>query len=523
MSGMKMNNHSDITVTQSSGKAFMAPASQPNISVLIVEDQPLTLAGIKMSLADVPLFNVVGEATSGADAITRALDVVPDVILMDVELPGMDGIEASETIKRALPNTHIIMFTSHTSPAVVFAALKAGAEGFLSKSRSLEEITAAITAVNKGIFWIDPQVAKTVMNAAHDAHLHLSPMEKLVLESLQDGVSIAQLAPRLGATEDALTSAVKGVFGLFAMVPEQPFQPNFAPNIEPAIGTIFEGKYLIQSVAGKGGAGLVYRANHIFMERDVAIKMLHSTALHDSEAVRSFRQEAMAVACMEHPNIIRVYDFGVSVGGDPYLIMEFCEAATLRQILKSQMRLKPLEFFEVFIPICDALRTAHERGIVHCDLKPSNILVHPEGPSVTPKLADFGLAKFVHAEREHAASLEDSTSRTVQGTPDYMSPEQCLGEPLEPQSDIYSLACVMFEALVGRPLFEGKHAMEIFSQHIHAEPIRLNKAGEGLVFPIQLEELVSSMLEKDPRARCQSMTEVCDVLQQLVMQLRAGA
>lgn len=501
----------------------MAPASQPNISVLIVEDQPLTLAGIKMSLADVPLLNVVGEATSGADAIAKALDVVPDVVLMDVELPGMDGIEASETIKRALPDTHIIMFTSHTSPAVVFAALKAGAEGFLSKSRSLEEITAAITAVNKGIFWIDPQVARSVMNAAQDAHLHLNRIEKLVLTSLQDGVSIAQLAPRLGATEDALTSAVKGVFGLFAMVPEQPFQPNFAPNIEPAVGTVFEGKYLIHSVVGEGGAGLVYRANHIFMERDVAIKMLHSSALHDSEAVRSFRQEAMAVACMEHPNIIRVYDFGVSVGGDPYLIMEYCEAATLRQILISQTRLKPIEFFEVFIPICDALRTAHERGIVHCDLKPSNILVHPEGTSVTPKLADFGLARFVRVEREQAASLEDSTSRTVQGTPDYMSPEQCLGEPVEPQSDIYSLACVMFEALVGRPVFEGKHAMEIFSQHIHVAPIRLNQACEGLIFPAQLEELLSTMLEKEPSARCQSMAAVCEVLQQLATQLQAGA
>jgi serine/threonine-protein kinase len=337
---------------------------------------------------------------------------------------------------------------------------------------------------------------------------------------LRDGVTISKLASRLGATEDAITSVIKGIFKHFSAMPEPEFEPgSHSSDGQPAIGDLFEDKYLIEDIAGKGGAGLVYRAQHVYMEREVAIKVLHSPLLKDPAVLTSFRQEAMAVACLEHPNIIRVYDFGVASSGFPYLVMEYAKAVTVREMLQSQPRIEPSQFFEIFIPICDALRSAHALNVIHCDLKPTNILIKQFESGLIPKLADFGLAKFVQPQEVSDTPPEQTGgTRVVEGTPPYMSPEQCLAEPLDQASDIYSLGCVMYEALIGRPVFYGKDAMETFHQHINKVPIPINRALHGVAFPPELEKLIDSMLKKERHNRIQTMDEVCETLKSLAPQ-----
>jgi eukaryotic-like serine/threonine-protein kinase len=182
-------------------------------------------------------------------------------------------------------------------------------------------------------------------------------------------------------------------------------------------------------------------------------------------------------------------------------------------MLQAQPRLEPMQFSEIFIPICDALKSAHALNVIHCDLKPTNILVKQFESGLIPKLADFGLAKFVKSEEETEAPPQQSGTRVVEGTPPYMSPEQCVAAPLDQCSDIYSLGCVMYEALTGRPVFLGKDAMETFHQHLNKPPLPINRVLPDVSFPVELEKLIDSMLKKERHNRIQTMEEVCEILQ----------
>lgn len=516
----------DLTVQSTyCGQKRYTPTQK--IKILIVEDQPLTMVGIKMSLSEIETFEIVGQATSGIDAVSEALRLVPDVVIMDISLPGMDGLQATAAIKKAQPNIHVIMFTSHHSPDVVVTAVRAGADGFLSKDRSLEEIAAAINTVQRNNCWIDPVIADSIIRDSLDARLSLTRWETQVLTLLRDGQQINDVAKQLRTTEDAVTAVMRGLFKAIArLTPDDLDASGSASGVNsgssnsigmanavgadsqmaPQIGQLFEGKYAIQNTIGRGGAGCVYHAHHIYMDREVAIKMLHHSLLEDRDALRAFRQEAMTVACLDDPNVIRVYDFGVTNGGDPYLVMEYFEGETLRELLTKQPQLAPLQFFDVMLPICDALATAHSMGIVHCDLKPGNILVRHDANGLQIKLADFGLARFTELENAADQAELQPGEIIVEGTPSYMSPEQCSGEPIVAASDIYGLGCVMFESLTGSTVFSGTQAVEILGKHVHARPPLLQDIAPEAHFPFELEHLISSMLDKDPANRPEIQT-----------------
>jgi len=494
--------------------------------ILLVEDQPLTLLGMKMSLQGLNKYDVAAEASTGEDAITEALRVKPDVILMDVSLPQMDGIEASWRIKQQLPRTRIIMFTSHNTSDVVAAALGAGADAYCLKSRPVEHVAAIIDMVLQGKAWIDPLVADTVVrdhgSGRANTNVQLKNFEMQVLKLIRDGLSAQQIAEKLRSSEDAVAAVMRGIIQAFSY--ESPHTQDTVQAIENNTTEqwlaspdqpqdsrqLFADKYAIESILGTGGMGTVYKAEHIYMKRHVALKVLHPSLVTDKKAIREFQQEGMSIACLNHEGIIGIYDFGVSRSHEPYIVMELCEGLTLDETLKVESRLSLTRFKFLFLQVCDALIAAHAAGVIHCDIKPSNFLIikGADGGEVV-KLADFGVAKIM--TRDSGEVGEQGEKVLVSGTPCYMSPEQCSARPLDQRTDIYSLGCVMFEALTGRKAFPGNNITEIFTKHFHEIPPPLSSV-IPVLFPTDIEDCVAKMMEKEVSNRYQNMNEVREII-----------
>jgi serine/threonine protein kinase len=224
-------------------------------------------------------------------------------------------------------------------------------------------------------------------------------------------------------------------------------------------------KYYLESKLGVGGMGTVYRAGRLLIGDRVAVKVLHPDQMSDPQAVERFRREAQTAARLKHPNVVTVYDFGVSREGLNYQVMELAEGESLRSLVERHGRLAETAAAEIIRQVCAALDETHRQGIVHRDIKPENILVQtiPEGLQV--KVLDFG----------SAASLDVSAGRLTRtgaiiGTPHYMSPEHCLGEELDGRSDIYSLGIVLFEMLTGVVPFDSPTPTAIVIKHVNDPP-----------------------------------------------------
>jgi serine/threonine protein kinase len=213
-----------------------------------------------------------------------------------------------------------------------------------------------------------------------------------------------------------------------------------------------------------------------------------------------------AVANLNHKNIVNVYDFGLGEDRQPFLVMEYVDGTSMAEIIAEKKGFDPLHILKLFTQVCEGLAAAHDHGIVHCDLKPSNILMAGAPGNEVVKLVDFGLVQIL--PRKSMSQLQVTEKYIVSGTPNYMSPEQCLGKPMDGRSDIYSLGCVLFEVLTGEPVFNGETAMSIFSQQLYSEAPTLRSVCPQGAFCNELEMLVASMLAKDPDRRPQNMTEV---------------
>jgi serine/threonine protein kinase len=279
----------------------------------------------------------------------------------------------------------------------------------------------------------------------------------------------------------------------------------------------FADRYQILSVLGQGAFGVVYKARHSLMGRTVAIKVLHEE-MPDSMLMRRFQVEAQAASNLSHPNIVTVYDFGASANNQLYLVMDFVEGTDLDETLQSEGRLAVQRALNIFIQACDALEHAHHRGVIHRDLKPSNImLATTDGAADTVKIVDFGLAKLAAVNAERLTATGD-----LLGTPLYMSPEQCLGEPLDARSDIYALGCIMYRVLTGHLPIEGKNILATLYQQISAPPVPFEKSAPGLQIPACVEKIVLKALQKDPAARYQSMAELGRELRNVQNALTSG-
>ena len=270
-------------------------------------------------------------------------------------------------------------------------------------------------------------------------------------------------------------------------------------------GSIIDKKYFIMSILGKGGMCVVYKAKHLLMNKMVALKMLLPESAANAGLAERFQREAQAASSLNHPNIITIYDLGISPDGKPFMVMDYLEGESLEQRISSCRSLPLKQFVPIMTQICAALEVAHEAGIIHRDIKPANImLIDTKAQADFVKVLDFGLAKMMDSSEE-AAKL--TKSGEVFGTLMYMSPEQCLGHPLDKRTDIYSVGCTMYEAITGIPVHRGTSPYDLMSKQINSPPAPFATAAPHLALP-ELERMIMKALAKNREERYQAMSEL---------------
>ena len=278
-------------------------------------------------------------------------------------------------------------------------------------------------------------------------------------------------------------------------------------------GTLINGRYEIREHIATGGMASVFKTWDHRVERIVAMKVLRSLDKNDLRAVERFRREARAAAKLAHPNAVTIYDF-VEEMGQYFLVMEYINGPTLKQLIGQRRQLHARETLEIAAQVCAVLQVAHAQGFIHRDIKPQNIMLVANsasaGGGVLVKLTDFGIVRVAEE-----AGL--TNSGIVLGTADYLSPEQARGEKLTASSDLYSLGVVMFEMLTGRPPFVGPTAVSIAMQHASQNPPSLRQYNASI--PPAVEKIVMRALEKEPEDRFHSAQEMQQALRTCMREL----
>mgnify|MGYP001690788920 CR=1 FL=1 len=262
---------------------------------------------------------------------------------------------------------------------------------------------------------------------------------------------------------------------------------------------VLDGRYALEMLVGSGGMADVYRAKDQLLERTIAVKVLHQQYENDKEFIERFQREAKAAARITHPNIVNVYDVGVAEGRH-YIVMEYVPGRTLKERIKEEGPVPAAEALHIARQIAGALAQAHASNLVHCDIKPHNILVMPDG---NVKVADFGIARAV---TESTMTYNDN----IMGSVHYFSPEQARGTIITPKSDVYSLGVVLYEMLTGRIPFDGNTAVSIARKHLEEEPQPIHALVPNI--PPVVEALVTRMMAKDPALRPDSRLLTQDIM-----------
>lgn len=284
-----------------------------------------------------------------------------------------------------------------------------------------------------------------------------------------------------------------------------------------ASGAVF-GSYRLVRQIGEGGMGRVFIAEHIRLGRPVALKILRLEYSGNIEAVQRFFAEARAVNTINHENIIEVSDFIENPSGPSFYVMELLKGVDLRTLQQREGMLPLVRALNIGIQVCRGLGAAHDAGIVHRDLKPDNIfLVEREGRKDFVKLLDFGVAKLMNANLDAASSFTTSAGIAV-GTPEYMSPEQTLGQPVDHLADVYSTGIILFEMISGQRPFHANSAREVMVKHMTAPAPRVSKVREyPYPIPPALDQLIAHCLKKEPQDRPLNIKEVEHRLQKVLL------
>ena len=287
------------------------------------------------------------------------------------------------------------------------------------------------------------------------------------------------------------------------------------PRLE-LLGTVVEDRYEVTETLGKGGMSVVFKARDRRLKKVVALKVLMPHLSADPLSVQRFQQEATAASHLDHPNIVKVYNVGTTESGLPFMAMDYLAGHSLSTLIKENGRLEYLEALGIFVQLTAALAHAHEKRVIHRDLKPSNVILSKHGEeSEVAKLVDFGIAKVLSQDGQTQAKLTQTGD--VFGSPHYMSPEQCLGGELDERSDIYSMGCLMYEALTGKPPHTGESTLQILHKHISETPASFKTLIPETSASTLLEALVFKCLAPKRDDRIQSMKLLKNELAKLYM------
>jgi CheY-like chemotaxis protein len=376
-------------------------------------------------------------AASGPEALEVLKNAPVDLVLLDIMMPGMTGFEVLKTVRlsRSPAALPVIMVTAKTDSEDVVEALSLGANDYVTKP-------------------VDYPVA------------------------------LARIRKELGIRQAARAEATPSV------------EPRSPAQAVP--GTVLGGRYLLDTLIGGGSFGTVFRAHHLELDRDVAVKVLATSAGTDPEALARFQREGKSACRVQHPNAVAILDFGVNEGGVAYLVMELLEGRSLEKELEEQGQVTPRRCAEIVVPVCAALGAAHTAGVVHRDIKPSNVFLHQTPQGEMPKILDFGIAKL---SGEAAIGQSLTVDGSLLGTPAYMAPERFRRGPYGPKSDVYSVGVMLYEMLSGRLPFVPGSADPLALVAMQAEedppPLRLRCPGVSAA----LEALVRTALDRNPEER----------------------
>jgi serine/threonine-protein kinase len=272
---------------------------------------------------------------------------------------------------------------------------------------------------------------------------------------------------------------------------------------DPKLGTTVGDRYRLEERLGAGGMGVVYRGVEISQDRPVAVKFLHDSFAAIPDLVKRFQREVTAMSRLRHPNLVAIVDSGVAAGV-PYLVMDFHAGRALADVLE-RGALSPARALRITRQVLAGVGAAHERGVVHRDLKPDNILLVGSGEHECVKILDFGLAKMVQGSETGTTQL--TNTGLALGTPAYMSPEQARGTPTDHRADLYAVAVMLYQMLVGRKPFVSDSAMAVMRMHMDDPPLPPRKAAPDARISAALERVVLRGMEKDPAARFQGVAE----------------
>jgi serine/threonine protein kinase len=278
---------------------------------------------------------------------------------------------------------------------------------------------------------------------------------------------------------------------------------------DPLLGQALAGKYLIEKLIKRGGMGSVYLGKHVLMDKRVAIKVLRPSLALDNDIVARFSREAKAASRISHPHAVTVTDFGEDENGVVFLVMEYLDGRTLKEIIKSDGPMSLGRVVEIVRQVAGALDAAHQQGVVHRDLKSDNIMLVRHDGGDWAKVLDFGIAKI--KQPEGVRDVDITAANLVIGTPQYMSPEQCSqSSPIDARSDVYSLGVIVYEMLAGRVPFTGESPTVIMMKQVQDAPPSIVEARPDL--PASMAKVIARALAKQPSDRFQTAGEFSEAL-----------